>query len=130
MALLLVKGDAKLQKEMIADAAAAKGKSADAKAAKARFNAKLQKQRDAKMAAKGKEVKIRALTDEQLSELGAGVAKVLEAKVKEAGWKSIATLEDMVEMIRKDEKLAAAFTVGAQLALRAAAGVKGINLDI
>lgn len=126
----IAKGDAALQKELVADAAAAKGKSADAKAAKARFALKIQKQRDAKNAAKGKEVKMRALTDAQLAELGAGVAKVLEAKVKEAGWKAFTTLEDLTTMIAKDEKLAAAFTVGAQLALRAAAGVKDINLDI
>ncbi len=123
------RGDKAAQKELTEEAKKAKGKGADAKAAKARLLKKLEDKKAAKAAAKGKTLKMKSMTDDALSELGAKMAKALEAKVKEAGWKKFETLEDMVEMVAKDEKLVAAFTLGTVLALRAAAGIK-VELDI
>lgn len=123
------RGDKAAQKELTKEAQAARGKGADAKAAKARLLKKLEDKKAAKAAAKGKTLKIKSMTDDALSELGAKMAKALEVKVKEAGWKKFETLEEMVEAMAKDEKLTAAFTLGAVMALRAAAGIK-VNLDI
>lgn len=123
------RGDKALQKELTQDAKDARGKGAEAKAAKARMLKKIQDKKEAKAKAKGKQLKMRALTDDQLTELGAKQAKLLEVKVKEAGWKAFGTLEDMTAEMAKDEKLAAAFTLGTLLALRAAAGIK-VDLDI
>lgn len=124
------RGDKQAQKEMVAEAKVAKGKDGAAKAAKARLAKRIADTKAAKAAAKGKVLKIRALTDEQLSELGSKQAKLLEVKTKEA-WpvNTFKTLEDMVEAMAKDEKLAAAFTLGTVFALRAAAGMK-VDLDI
>ena len=124
----VAKGDKELQKDLTKEATIAKGKTTDAKAAKARLMKKLQDKRDAKAKAKGKEVKMRALTDEQLSEMGAKMAKSLEAAMKEAGLK-FGTLEEATAYVAKDEKLVAGFKLGVLLALRAAAGIK-VDLDI
>jgi ParB-like chromosome segregation protein Spo0J len=124
------KGDKALQKDLLADAKNAKGTGAAAKAAKARLLKKLQDKKEARAAAKGKTLKMRALSDQQLTEMGAKLAKVLEVKAKEAF--PIAppkTLEDMQKQVAKDEKMTAAFTLGAMMALRAAAGMK-VELDI
>jgi hypothetical protein len=124
------RGDKAAQKDLLAEAKTAKGKGADAKAARARLAKKLLDKKQAKAEAKGKTLKIRALDDAQLSGLGLSVAKLLEAKVKEA-WPSTdpKTIEDVLEMVKKDEKLVAAYTLGALHALHAAAGQK-VNLDI
>lgn len=126
----VAKGDAVAQADLVADAKAAKGKDDAAKAAKASLAKKINDKRDAKKTAAGKEVKMRALTDAQLSEMGAKLAKHLEVVSKEAGFAEV--LKDAVayrDMISKDEKLAAAFTFGALQALLAAAGQK-IDLTI
>lgn len=87
---------------------------------------KVQQVRAAKAAAKGKTLKMRALSDDQLSEMGARLAKHLTALMKEA---KIAEDTNMREMVAKDEQLAAAFTFGALEALKAAAGLK-IELEL
>lgn len=122
------RGDKAAQKDLLVDAKAAKGKGVDAKAAKARFNKKVAAKKAEKAAKTGRVLKIKALPDDELNEMGAKMAKALEAKTKEAGFK-FDTLEDMTEAMAKDEKLTAAFTLGVVLALRAAAGFK-VNLDI
>lgn len=83
---------------------------------------KVQQARVAKAAAKGKTLKIRALTDDQLSELGAKVAKHLEALIKEVP--QGVDPETLIETIKKDEMLAVVYTFGALQGLKAAAGVK------
>lgn len=129
MAKLIVsvtKGDNAAQKDLLADAVGAKKKD---KAAKARLMTKIQQKRDAKAVAKGKEVKMRALTDAQLSEIGERLAKHLKALLKEAGLGAEMQQGELVEWVKKDEKLAAAYVAGAMDALKAAAGVK-INLEV
>lgn len=123
------RGDKEAQKELTKEAKAARGKGSDAKAAKARLLKKIEDKKAQKAAAKGKTLKIKSMTDDALSELGAKMAKALEIKVKEAGWKKFETLEEMVDAMAKDEKLTASFTLGVVMALRAAAGIK-VNLDI
>lgn len=122
------RGDKQAQKEMIEEAKAAKGKDSAAKAARARLGKRIMDTKKAKAAKKGKVLKIKALDPVALSELGAKVAKMLEAKAKEAGWKDM-TIEAMREAVAKDEKTAAAFTFGALQALLVAAG-QPFDLDI
>lgn len=122
-----VRGDAEKQKELTQELQAA-GKD------KKKKRAVLQKIDDARRAKAAKQIpkrvlKMRALTDEQLSELGAKLAKVFVTKLVDAGKKKDVTEEQLLDWISKDEKLTAAFTFGAMQALKAAAGAK-INLDI
>ena len=75
----------------------------------------------------GKTLKIRALSDDQLSSMGAKLAKHLVAVMKEAG---IAEDTDLLAWVESDESRAAAYTFGALQALKAAAGVKDIKLEV
>lgn len=126
----VAKGDKAKQADLAADAKKAKGKGADAKAARARLLQKIDQARADKALAKGKEVKMRALTNDQLSALGEKVAKHLSSVLAES---SLKQHKDDAEALRKviaeDEKMAAAFTFGALQALLAAAGQK-ISLEI
>jgi len=122
----VAKGDAAAQQDLIADATAAKGKD---KAAKARLLQKIADKRDANAVVKGKEAKIRALTDSQLSEIGERLAKHLKALLKEAKLDPELTQEGLVEWVKADDQLAAAYVAGAMDALKAAAGVK-LNLEV
>jgi ParB family chromosome partitioning protein len=125
------RGDKELQKDMLKDAKAAKGKDASAKAAKARLLKKLEAKKQAKAAAKGKVLKLKPIDAVDLSDLGLKMAHLLEAKAKEAKWaydgKDWAAL---FELVKKDEGMAAAFTLGALAACHVVAGTKGIDLDI
>jgi len=123
------RGNKALQKDMIEEAKKAKGKDPSAKAAKARLLKKLQDAKDAKAKAKGKTLKIRALTDEQLSALGVKVAGLLDMKAKEAKWAATGDIKDDIDRCRKDDGLAAAYTLGLMVGLRIAAGLEG-ELDI
>lgn len=123
--------DKNLQKELLNDAKEAgkgKGKTAEAKAAKARMLKKIELKKQAKAAAKGRVLKMRPLALEELNTMGQKMARLLETKTREASFK-FETIEDFTAHVAKDEKLVAAFTLGAMLALRAAAGIK-TNLDI
>lgn len=116
------RGDKAKQKELVAAAKSAgkdKGKLAAVKR-------KVDDTRIAKATAKGKTLKMRALADDELSALGAGLAASMTVKLKEAG-KPLTF--DVREWVSKDDKLALAFTFGALEALKAAAGVK-TSLDI
>ena len=98
-------------------------KGALGKVNKAVLQQKIAAKRAANAVGTNRTVKMRALNDAQLTELGAKVAKHFEAVCKEAKW-SHTTLEEAQAAVAKDEALAAAFTLGALIALRAAAGMK------
>lgn len=119
----VAKGDKKKQAELVQDLK-------DAGSDKKKKRAVLQKVaqvRAAKAEAKGKVVKMRALSDDQLSELGERVAKMLILKAHDAGLP--ANAPELLDAVKKDDKLVAAFTLGALEALKAAAGLK-IELDL
>ena len=82
--------------------------------------------RRAKAASKGKVLKMRALGDDELSALGAGLALSMTSKLADAG-KPIDF--DVRSWVAQDDALALAFTFGALEALKAAAGV-ATKLDI
>jgi len=85
----------------------------------------IQDARADKAAKKGRTLKIRALDDAALSELGRKLAEGMAAKLKDAG----KPLDfDMEAWVAKDESLALAAAFGALQALKAAAGMK-IDLD-
>lgn len=115
---VVARKDLKKQAELVNDAIAA-GKDAKKKAA---LKAKIAATRVAKNAAKGKTLKIRALTDAQLSEIGDKTAKHLAVLLKDA--KKMGDGSDLAEIIKKDDQLAVAFTFGVLQALKAAAGLK------
>lgn len=131
------KGDKEAQADLVKDAKVAKagkGKTATGKAARAAFTTKVQQKKAARAAAKGKTLKIRALTDDQLSAIGAKVGELLMVKMKEAFPKTpmsdqVKARADFRDTISKDEALAAAYTFGALEGLLAAAG-QTINFDI
>lgn len=123
------KGDKDEQKQLVATAKAAKGKGTAAKAAKGQLKSKLQAKKVAKAAKKGKTLKMRALTDDQLSELGARLAKHLATLLKDAKLGEDITQGDLKEWIAKDDKLAVAYTAGVVDALKAASGIK-IALEV
>ena len=127
----VAKGDKAKQAELAAAAAevkTVKGAAAKKVASKA-LQAKIQAARDAKNVAKGKEVKMRALTDEQLSEIGDRLAKHLTSLLKEAKIDVATTQAALQEWAKADEKLACAYVAGAVDALKVAAGLK-IDLAI
>lgn len=115
------RGDKARQRELAAQAKAA-GKDKDKKAALKRA---LDDSRRNKAASKGKTLKIRALSDEELSKIGQTLAASLADRMKDAGMSLDA---DIRATIVKDDKLALAATFGALEALKAAAGMK-INLE-
>ncbi len=116
------RGDKAKQKALVAQAKAV-GKD---KGKKAQLDKDIDDSRRAKAATKGKVLKMRALDDVALSNLGAGLAAKMADRMKEAG-KSLDF--DVRAWVAKDEALALAYTFGALEALKAAAGVK-IELDI
>lgn len=117
-----VKGDKKKQAELVAAATAAaktaKGKGGDKKVAAELDAARRSRQQD--RAKKGKAVKMRALSDAELSAIGSKLSQHMVDKMTEAG----KPLDfDVREWIAKDDNLALAFTYGALEALKAAAGM-------
>lgn len=119
------KGDKAKQKELAAEAVAIGKNTKDGKKRRALLknidDAKVQK-----AAAKGKTLKMRALTDDQLAELGEKLSKHLVVLMKEAGLKADT---DLRAWAASSEATAAAFTLGALEALKAAAGLK-ISLEL
>lgn len=112
------RGDKETQKQLTATAKRAnKGD----KAAKQMLEKGLDASRRKKAAKHGKSLKIRALDDTALSELGAKVHKTIQKRMKEAGKPEDFDIRAWVE---KDDKLALAATFGALEALKAAAGMK------
>lgn len=116
------KGDKSKQKELVA--AAKQAKKGD-KSAKAALKKGLDDSRRAKHASKGRQLKIRALNDAELSALGATLAASMAKKLTDAN----KPLDfDLRKWVASDDKLALAAAFGALEALKAAAGMK-INLD-
>jgi ParB family chromosome partitioning protein len=87
---------------------------------------KVEQVRAAKAAAKGKTIKMRALNDDQLSEMGEKLSKHLIAVMKEA---KMSGEQDLAAWVGGEDSLVVAFTFGALQALKAAAGIK-INLEL
>lgn len=119
------KGDKAKQAELV-KAAADLGK--DTKDKKRR-RAVLKQIDDAKVkkaTGKGKTLKMRALSDDQLAEMGEKLAKHLTVIMKETGLDPNA---DMRAWVGTSDQLAAAFTFGALEALKVAAGMK-LSLEI
>lgn len=112
------KGDSQAQKALTAKAKAAnKGD----KSAKKDLDKGLDAAKRAKAAKKGRTLKMRALSDEELNKLGQDMAAQLRKHLKQAGK---AEDFDVRTWVTKDDKLALAATFGAIMALRAAAGIK------
>lgn len=111
------KGDKGKQAELVkAAAAAGKDKGALRVVKKA-----IDESRRTKAAKKGRTLKIRALSDVELSDLGAKLAATMTDKMKDAGKPLNFNLR---EWVGKDEALALAASFGALEALKAAAGAK------
>lgn len=117
------RGDKAKQAELTAEAVAA-GKD---KAKKRAVVAKVEEAKRAKNAAKGKTLMVRPLDAATLSALGAKVAKQLAELLEEQGFKPDG--EDFAKLVAKGGTAAAAFSLGALMALKAAAGIK-ISLTI
>lgn len=116
------RGNKTKQKELIAQAKAV-GKDATKKA---QLDKSLNDTRRAKAEAKGKTIKMRALSDVELSAIGEALAKAMASKLLDAK----KPLDfDVRGWVAKDDALALAFTFGALEALKAAAGMS-VNLDI
>lgn len=115
------RGDKAKQKELIAEAKAA-GKD---KAKRVAVQASIEAQRQSKNKAKGKTLKLRAMTDDQLAKRGIAVSAHLESLMEELGHKSVT---DVAKWIPKHGELRLAAAYGALQALKAAAGVDS-NLE-
>lgn len=127
----VAKGDATKQAELTAQAVAVKTASTPAakKAASAALQARIQQTRDANRTAAGKEVKMRALTDAQLSTIGETLAKHLVSLLKEAKLDPAMAQGALQDWAKADENLACAYVAGAIDGLKVAAGLK-IDLAI
>lgn len=115
------RGDKAKQRELAALAKAA-GKD---RAKKVALKKAIDDSRRSKAASKGKTLKMRALSDAELSKLGQMLATSLADRMNDAGMSLDA---DIRAFIVKDDKLALAATFGALEALKAAAGMQ-INLE-
>lgn len=115
------RGDKQKQAELTAAAIAA-GKDGKKKQIVKRA---VDESRRAKAAKKGLVLKIRALSDAELSVLGATMSELLVSKLAEA---ELDIDTNIRKLIKADVRLAMAATFGALEALKAAAGVK-TNLD-
>jgi ParB family chromosome partitioning protein len=111
------RGDRAKQAELAKEAAAA-GKDRGAKRAVLK---KIDDARRAKAEKKGLKLKMRALSDADLAEMGAALGETLKARLEAQG---IGFDADLREWVSRDPELALAFTFGALEALKAAAGVK------
>lgn len=115
------RGNKAKQAELVKEAVAA----GNDKKAKRRVVAKIEEARIEKAAKHGRTIKMKALTDDQLAEMGAKAAKILEVKIREAGWTSSEDFNAYVEKCASDDGLATAYTVGLIAGLRLAAGLAG-----
>jgi ParB/RepB/Spo0J family partition protein len=117
----IAKGDKATQKKLVAQAKAAK--KGDKKARSA-LQKGLHDVRAAKAAKKGRTIKLRALSDQELNDLGLSMAKHLKKLLKNNNKPEDIPMDDLRKWVEKEDKLALAATFGAIMALRAAAGVK------
>lgn len=114
----VAKGDKVKQQEMVA-AAKAVGKDSGKRRALLKD---VEKTRAAKALKTGRVLKIRALSDVELSEIGATMATTLLEVLASA---KMDPKDDLLAWVKKDKELAVAYTLGALEALKVAAG--GIN---
>lgn len=111
----VAKGDKVVQKALVEKAKAA-GKD---KSKRRELVKEVEKAHRATAAKKGKTLKIRALSDAELSDIGSKMAQHLAQILEE---QDISVEVDLVAMIKKDPKLVMAYTTGALDALKVAAG--------
>ena len=111
----VAKGDAETQKALTQQAKEA-GKD---QAKRTQLKTSVDKAHRASAAKRGKVLKIRALSDAQLSEIGAKMAEHLVALMGKQG---LSIEMDLVGMFRKDPMLVIAYSAGALDALKVAAG--------
>ncbi len=115
------KGDKAKQAELV-EAAKAAGQD---KGKKNAVRVAIDDSRRAKAAKKGKILKMRALSDAELSIIGSKLAESMADRMREAG----KPLDfDLTSWVKSDDNLALAATFGALQALKAAAGIK-IDLE-
>jgi ParB/RepB/Spo0J family partition protein len=114
-----VRGDKQKQKELVAEAVAAQGDKGKQQKAKAAVH----KARTEKAKAKGKVLKIRALSDVQLGELGTNVSGKVAELLAQIG-KSLDTDMDqlLIKHAKEDAGYELAYTYGLLVALKIAAG--------
>lgn len=113
------RGDKVTQKKLVKQAKAA-GKDKKARRAVKR---EIEKVRVEKAQKQGRVVKMRALTDAQLSDLGSAAASHLETLLAKAGLPADVAETDL-EFIRSDALMAVAFAYGQLQGLKAAAGLE------
>lgn len=111
----VAKGDKVVQKTLVEKAKAA-GKD---KSKRRELVKEVEKAHRATAAKKGKTLKIRALSDAELSDIGSKMAQHLAQILED---QDISVEVDLVAMIKKDPKLVLAYTTGALDALKVAAG--------
>lgn len=111
----VAKGDKVVQKALVEKAKAA-GKD---KSKRRELVKEVEKAHRSTAAKKGKTLKIRALSDAELSDIGSKMAQHLAQILEE---QDISVEVDLVAMIKKDPKLVMAYTTGALDALKVAAG--------
>ena len=111
------KGDAAKQKELVEQA---KDAGTDQKKRRALLK-NVEKTRTAKAAKQGKVLKIRAISDAELSEIGSDMATRLMAALEKA--ELTLELDQLKAWVAQDPELAVAYTFGALQALKVAAGV-------
>jgi ParB-like chromosome segregation protein Spo0J len=116
------RGNLKKQAELVGEVLSA-GKDAKKRRAVAQ---KIEAARVAAAASRGRVLKIRALSDGQLSDIGASLSKHLVTLIKEA---KLDPESDLTGWAKADDKLAVAYTLGSLAALKVACGEK-INLEI
>lgn len=112
------RGDPEAQKKLTE--VAKKANSGD-KGARKELEKALDASKRTKAAKKGRTLKIRALSDEDLNKLGLDMQNQLKKHLKQAGKPEDF---DLRKWVGADDKLALAATFGAIMALRAAAGIK------
>lgn len=118
------RGDKDKQKELVQAAKAA----GNDKTARRRVIRQVEEAKQLKAARKGRKVpKMRSLSDEELSKLGADVAARMPQLLLNA--KAMVHEKHLEKWIGQDDKLALAFAYGALQALKAAAGMK-VNLAL
>lgn len=116
------RGDKDLQAVLTAETIAAKGD----KSAERVVRRRVEEAKVTKAIKRGVQrvPKMRALSDEELSALGASVAERLPALIEAAGPSAKKGQKDLTKWVSLDDNLALAFTFGALQALKAAAGIK------
>jgi ParB/RepB/Spo0J family partition protein len=113
------------QKKLVKQIREAGGDKKKLAAVKKSVKTQVRASQEKRAAGRGKTLKMRALSDDQLKDLGTKVDGYLEELIKDAG----ITREVLFNRCESSNEFAAAFTLGALTALKAAAGLK-VNLKL